>query len=48
MFICLFKGATSKSKAPNTITILDKTLHNLLLYIYLFIENFNYKWAHLY
>ena len=45
MFTCLFKGATSKINAPNTITILDKTIHNLLLNIYISIEDLNYLWA---
>jgi hypothetical protein len=45
MFNGLFKGSTSKSNAPNTITILEKTIHNLLLNIYLSIENLNYLWA---
>jgi hypothetical protein len=45
MFTFLFKGATSKRNALNTLTILDKTIHNILLNIQLSIENINYLWA---
>ena len=34
MFSCLFEGKPPISKAPITITILDKTLHTPLLYMY--------------